>query len=138
MGLYPVGLIIERILRLKFRGLFSEGLIIGMLRYVHVFTAAITVYFFSDQAIVGDFTNALKLLISVFSWGWPGLKWITTGKSCAIFFKFYRCVLENSLKTNDKLSMVCSPLDNSLEIFILSQEHFVYERSYLVTSLVQF
>ena len=35
--------------------------------------------------------------------------------------------------------MVCSRLDNSLEIFILlSPEYFLYERSYLFTILVQF
>ena len=38
---------------------------------------------------------------------------------------------KNRLKLKNKLTMICSPLDeNSLEIFILlSWEHFVYERS---------
>ena len=41
---------------------------------------------------------------------------------------------EKLLKTNNKLIIICSPLDNSLEIFVsLSfEDFFFYERSYLV------
>ena len=42
---------------------------------------------------------------AVFSFGWRGWKWIT---SWAIFFKFYRRVLEKLLKINNKLeSSMC-------------------------------
>ena len=37
------------------------------------------------------------------------------------------------------LMMVCFPRDNSIEMFVLlSQEHFVYDGSYMVMILTQF
>ena len=60
-------------------------------------------------------------------------------KKLAIFFKFVRCVLKKLFKTYDKVIMVFSPLDNSLEFFVLlSWKNFVCERSYLVMILAQF
>ena len=60
-------------------------------------------------------------------------------QSWANFFKFFRCVLEKPLKSNDKLIVVCSPLINSLEIFVLlSFEGFVCEGSCLAMILAQF
>ena len=60
-------------------------------------------------------------------------------KKLGIFFKFVRCVLKKLFKTIDKLIMVFSPLDNSLEIFVLSSwKSFVCERGYLVMIFAQF
>ena len=47
------------------------------------------------------------------------MQMVTTSKSWVIVFKFYRCILEKSLKkTDNKGIMVYSDLSNSLEIYI--------------------
>ena len=79
---------------------------------------------FASKVIKGMVKYGLWLL-------WHMAKaWCKGNFSCS---EFNSCVLEKSLKTNSKLIMVCFSLDNSLEIFLLSWENFVYQRSYLVT-----
>ena len=61
-------------------------------------------------------TNSLKQLISLFDQGWPGWKWITNCKRSANVFKFCARILQKKI---EKLIMVCSTCENSLDTFLL-------------------